>query len=826
MDFPIPSNPLTQILLDTSIISVTDSSGKIIYVNNNFCTISGYSKEELLGKDHSILKSGKQGSKFYENLWATIKNEELWKGELCNINKKGIYYWVETSITSYYSSSNDLYYLAIYNDITTRKRSLETSKKRAQLQSLLAILSQQSLIGKLDIQFFIEQVITMAIGAMNMTAGLIIKPCNDREVYLTDTIIGFTGNKNNKTIVFDKPTSNIFMVTLNSITPVTVDEMNRDNGYQMPDFLLQQNATSAIFNRIGDKERPIAILALLSKEKHIFDQNEYYFVQSISNIIAEFIFKKQAENALIKEKETSEQYLNIVDVIILALNKRGEIILANKKVSEILGYSQDDLLGMNWFDNFIAEKSRKIMKNNFSLYLENDITEDLENKLNQHIYNIVTKNKEKRLIKWNNTRVYENKNVISILSSGEDITELAKAKKEHEKLQQELQQAQKMEALGKLTGGIAHDFNNILAGILGFTQLAIENTKTNNTQNIPGYLKEINNSSLRAKDIITQMLNYSRTEKNIHSATLLPELVNDTLNMLRSTIPASITFNKYIENNIPAVYADPTNLNQVIMNLLINARDSMSGKGSLTISISECNDFTATCNSCNKTFSGNYVQLSVADTGTGIDKNIINNVFDSNFTTKEDGKGYGIGLSTVHRIVHESDGHILIETSDKGTIFNILFKIATGDIEPVDTRTDTKPVKKPIDTDKHILIIDDENTIAAYLGELFTQVGYKASVFTDPTEALKDFSSNPERFDIAITDQTMPIITGEELAKKFLKLKPDLPIILCTGHSDLIDKEKAASMNIRGFLEKPVETHVLLKCVTDLLEKKHPDCFD
>lgn len=814
MELPIPENsPLTEALLEDAIVSLTDINGKIIFVNDNFCTITGYSKDEIIGNKHSLFKSGKQSDAVYKHLWETISTGNTWKGELCNRHKNGNFYHIDATITPIHDDNNTKYYFAINHDITTQKQLIESSQKRAQQQSLLSILGQQSILGTITVQFFIEQVLSVILGVLDLHMGCIIEKANQN-----NAIILAQHGLDQASYTTNIVDSEFINLTLQTPSPLLFQHNQLKDYSDTNSFFSTNDISTFLTCRIGEKENLVGVLALFSKEDREFSQNDKDFIHSVSNLIANFILKKRIEKALNKEKETSQKYLDIVDVIILALNKNGNIILANKKAADILDYSQDELMGMNWFNHFIPIDNREKLKIYFEKFFSPELNHGrLQQKLQNHTNTIITKDGSQRVIKWNNTLFYENGNPVSTLSSGEDITEFIAAQKEKEALQKELIQAQKLEAIGLLTSGIAHDFNNILASILGFSSLAIEKFAPEGEGKLYEYLHEIDKAGIRARNIISQLLNYSQDQENKLRAVYLPAIVEDTLTMLRSAIPTTMDFKQDIDSSVPAALTDPSQLNQVIMNLLLNARDAMEYKGTVTIKVSEHKYLEDYCDACHEDFSGHYVELAISDTGKGIHHEHLDKIFDTHFTTKEKDKGYGVGLSNVNKIVHESGGHIAVDTSDKGTTFRILYKTAKGK-NNTETQLEQKGIEAPIDTNKHIMIVDDENSITVFMSELFSQIGFTVSSFIDPTQALSKFIKSPETYDLLITDQTMPALTGAELATALLKVKPDLPIILMTGHSDIIDEDKAHELNIKGFLKKPVPTHELLECVYSLLK--------
>ncbi|NOZ11017.1 MAG: PAS domain-containing protein [Gammaproteobacteria bacterium] len=408
--------------------------------------------------------------------------------------------------------------------------------------------------------------------------------------------------------------------------------------------------------------------------------------------------------------------------------------------------------------------------------------------------------------------------------------------KERHQLNIQLRQAQKMEAIGQLTGGIAHDFNNILASILGFTSLALQRFANNNQPELREYLNEVSQAGERARDLVSQMLAFSRTGSSTVSRVPISPMIKEVVKMLHSTLPSSIELSGHCDTDVPAVMMEPVQLQQVLMNVCINARDAVGGKGRLDIrarrvrirknsnqeilqSVPSNAVLRCTCDACHiEIASGNYVELSVQDTGTGISVDELERIFEPFFTTKDVDKGTGMGLSMVYGIIHQHEGHILVDTElGLGTTFRLLLPIAEGvSIHEPGAQSDVKLIPKNL-KGARILIVDDEESIGRFMGSLLENRGGKITVLTESRAALDLFSQDPAAFDLIITDQTMPGLTGVELAQKVMALRPELPVILCTGYSEQVDEVKSKALGIRGYLTKPMEIKTLFNMVVKLL---------
>jgi len=394
-----------------------------------------------------------------------------------------------------------------------------------------------------------------------------------------------------------------------------------------------------------------------------------------------------------------------------------------------------------------------------------------------------------------------------------DITKRLEKDFEYQRLQNDLEQARKMEALGQLTGGIAHDFNNMLGVIMGYTNLSLEKFKDKMDEKQTEYLQQVLQASDRAKDLIAQMMIFSRSEKNQSQPMNIASLVKQDIKMLRSIIPSSIIINQDIDENLPQIMVEPVKLQQILMNLSVNAKDAMEGHGTLGIKLKWAKDVHARCQACFDEITGDWVELTVTDTGSGMSPEVIKHAFEPFFTTKEAGKGTGMGLAVIHGIVKDFEGHIFINSQPGlGTSIHLLFK-------PVyQKQVEEKNEDIVLDTavkNKNIIIVDDESSLALLLAESLAELGYNCMPFSSPEEALKAFDAQPGYFDLVISDQTMPNITGTQMIEQMRLTNAELPAILTTGYSETVDENIADQLHIH-FLEKPVNMPILFRLIQEV----------
>ena len=398
-----------------------------------------------------------------------------------------------------------------------------------------------------------------------------------------------------------------------------------------------------------------------------------------------------------------------------------------------------------------------------------------------------------------------------------DRSERVQAAAVRQDLERQLQQAQKMQALGQLTGGIAHDFNNILAAILGYSNLALDRFAPDKQGKLASYLREVITASERARDLVAKMLTFTRTQSNVHVGVISPAaVIEEVLAMMRPSIPSSIQLTRRIENPLH-IRMDAGELNQVLINLIINARDAINGCGTIEIRLHQVEIHDQICASCQQRLSGTYLALEVSDNGSGIAPEHLTRMFDPFFTTKEVGKGTGLGLSMVQGILRRSNGHVVVESEPGlGSRFRLLFSVAW----PTELLPAGKPSaqKAPSGSGQLIWVVDDEPAVVRYFGELLEDVGYRVRLFNDPIEVLAAFETDKNEIDLLITDQTMPGLTGVALARQLHGVRPHLPIILCTGYSDGMDRAEVLKQGIRRYFTKPVPAHALLEALTQELE--------
>jgi len=815
------SNDINPLILNDAInsliICTLDKNLNFTYANQKFCDTFSCNHEQLTNKNLRDFLDSSKASSNHQLLIHTLQKNNIWIGELQIKTRTGNIIWLDSTIKPSIGENTEQQFIGIFVDISSTKELINSLKQRAHQQGLIAILSQLSL-NNIPVQDLLDQTLAVICGSLNIKKGMILKFTDDHALtvntYNTQHCIA-----HETSIQIDK--NSIFELVRHTASPIVSDSLKTDSRFEVPDELSQENSESAIFILIGDKKFSYGTLVLFTDSSYDLKRDESSFLKTISNILAEAINRNRIEAALKEERKKSKMYLDVAKFLILVLDIQGNILLANRHAAEVLGQPQDNLLGINFIDNFIPpELVDKVHSNYQNIVAQIEVDEDLHD-IQGNVTCIIDHHKKEHFIRWRSTPITNNEGqVTSVLSSGEDITEMLAYEKEQRRLEKELNQAHKMEAIGILAGGIAHDFNNILASILGFTDLSIEQLEQLDQPDskIHQYLTHVREAGIKARDIIAQMQNINLQDESISTPILLPSLLKSTLKMLRSALTSSIAVNVNIANDMPAVFTNAAKFNQLMMQLLVNAKNALDNKGNIDISMNLETIQQSHCDYCGQAINDKYVVLSILDNGPGISTEAIIEVVKNTVLNSKNS-----GLSSVSRVMHDAGGHMQIrsnltnpEMRSQGTDIRLLFKIASEDDQ--EKQRNKSDIDLSSITSKHLMIVDDENSVATFLGELFRNTGFKVSVFGDPVDAVRNFENDPEDYDLIITDQIMPALTGDLLASKMLSIREDLPIILCSGHSDKMNAEKAREINIRGFVKKPVDSAELLHLVVDLLK--------
>jgi len=383
--------------------------------------------------------------------------------------------------------------------------------------------------------------------------------------------------------------------------------------------------------------------------------------------------------------------------------------------------------------------------------------------------------------------------------------------------ERQLQQVMKLQAIGTLAGGIAHDFNNILFPIVGYTELTMDDIPEDSQarQN----LEEILKATSRAKELVQQILTFSRQNGQERKPLKVQSLIKEAVKLLRATIPSSIEIECNVDEFCGLIKGDPTQIHQIIMNLCTNAYHAMQETGGkLEVGLKETDiSYEQSVERVGMKV-GKHIELLVKDSGHGMDPQVRERIFEPYYTTKKQGKGTGLGLSVIHGIVKNHGGDITVSSQPgKGSSFKVYLPI----IEEVEEEPQTDEPLIEINGKERILLIDDEQQIIDIERQILERLGYIVTSTTDSQEALEEFAAQPDHFDLVITDMTMPKMTGDQLAQRIMDIKPQIPVILCTGFNETISEEKALAMGIDKFVMKPVVKEELASTIRKVLDNRH-----
>jgi len=514
------------------------------------------------------------------------------------------------------------------------------------------------------------------------------------------------------------------------------------------------------------------------------------FAQDISE-------RKQAEATLRESEERNRQIIHSSMDGFWRVNSQLRFVEVNEAYCSMSGYSANELRALTVRDleasespSEVAERTRRIIEKGSDRFFSKHRRKDAS------LFDVE----------------------VSIqYRPGDDSGEFAvflRDVTEQRRLESQLRQVQKMEAIGTLAGGIAHDFNNILGAILGYTEMAKEDSEPGSRAS--NQLDKVIEAGNRAAGLVKQILAFSRQAIS-EPVPINPEhIIKEVIKLLRPSLPSTIAITQQLAHPVRNITADPTQVHQIVMNLCTNAFHAMEKTGgTLDISLENRELATQDIQPYPDAKPGKFVVLSISDTGPGIPSEIRDRIYDPYFTTKEVGKGTGMGLAIVHGIATSLGGFVTCEsTLGQGTVFRTFLPAASSDVvAPLPALTDIAPTGK-----EHVLLVDDEELLAELGQMMLERLGYQVTLCTDSMAALSLIREYPNKFDVLITDQTMPGMTGFNLARNVLKIRPNLPIILCTGYSNLVDEESAKQAGIRGFIMKPLTKKGLAKLLATVKE--------
>ncbi len=531
-----------------------------------------------------------------------------------------------------------------------------------------------------------------------------------------------------------------------------------------------------------------------------FADNQRILGGFVLDITEQKLFEKKSQDY---EKRYKSLFNEAMDMIHIG-DENGNIIDVNPIALETLGYTREELIGKHFLELYHPDDRDAVAEDRNPLHLKNKHGNDS--------FPMVSKHGEKIYVETNLFVQIEDGKDIHFMAISRNITERKRMEARQKETEMQLLQNQKMEAIGTLAGGIAHDFNNILSAIFGFTELAMTGLDPAGMEY--DCLQEINTAAIRARELVKQILAFSRDTKQESQPVQIKLILKEALKLIRASLPTTIEIRKDIKSDA-LVVADPTSINQIIMNLCANSAHAMKKEGGifdvLMDDVTLDSGFTALYPNM---VPGKYVRMIFRDTGHGMSHDMKDRIFDPFFTTKDKGEGSGMGLAVVHGMVSKLKGCIVVESEpEKGATFEIY-------LPAIEINEGTECMEGAFATrgSERILFVDDEPSLAKMGKRLIETLGYKVTTRTSSLEALELFREKPDVFDLIITDMTMPNMAGDELARSIMDIRPEIPVIICTGFSAGITESRVKSMGIRELVFKPIVKSDLAKTIRKVLD--------
>ncbi len=757
-------------LMDTAMdgVFICDLEGRFLEVNDAYVQRSGYAREELLRLRIADLQAELATAEVADRIHAIVQQGHL-QFESWHRSKQGQPWPVEISAAHWGAGDGQLFVFA--RDLTPRKaaeRALRDSEER------------------------------LALALRGANDGLWDYGFAERSLYLSSRWKEILGSPE-------------------TVLPSTVEQVRQR---LHPEDALRAHAAVADVLSGRDGDRFEVELRMRHQDGHwvpvllrgqLVRDEDGAAVRMIGTL-QDLTERRRAEQALRENEDKLRNLFELSPLGIALSTMDGRLVEFNEAFRRLTGYESQALKALSYWDLTPAEYARAE-------------AEQLQAVAHTGRYGPY----DKEYIRADGSRVPLRFNGVRIELAGqpylwsivEDLSIQRRMEAEREVLQQQQMQSQKLEALGHLTGGIAHDFNNMLAGIMGLASLGLERQLADTDGKLAQYLREIVRTSERGRDLVAKMLAYVRTEEAgpVQARDLSP-VVAEICELLRSSLPSSIHFSPRCDAGVPPVSMSAVDMHQIVMNLVVNARDAIGQHGHIELSFSVQDLGDTVCTNCHQHLQGPCVVLEVRDDGLGISPDVLPKIFDPFFTTKEVGKGTGLGLASVIGLVHRAGGHMRVLTPPEGgTVMQVMLPPAST--APVPEPVPLRPVQ--LQGGESVWVVDDDAAVLVFLTELLRERGFEVTAFADPRKALEALQAlgregaQAPRPVALITDQTMPGMSGAELSRAVLAVLPGLPVVLCTGYSEHIDAESAQALGVRCFLRKPFDSQELLAALADVL---------
>jgi PAS domain S-box-containing protein len=805
--------PAFQIITEQSPNMIfINKQGRVVYVNRLCSQEMGYSKEELCAPDFDFMTliAPESVDRVRSNFKKHMQGQEVASYEYYLITKTGkkIAAIITTKLIRYQGESA---ILGIITDISERKNVEEELQYRLKFQNLVTQISSQFInLHPAQIDDEIDHTLQQIGEFVDADCSYVFLYSDDKKTVTCTHEWRAEGIERRAERIENVPVETypwgtkkflsrgkLVIPRVCDLPPEAIREKQRFE---------QQGIQSILALPMIIGGRVIGVVGLESvREEKMWAEDTISLLEIVGQVFANALENKKTRQALQESEERLRTvYETFPDPVTIIEADDGRCIDVNSAFTRVTGWSATEVIGKTAkdLDLWVNPAERQKLLDGIS---NRGKIENLEAKFRLKDGRTITALMSAVLIRLNDRP--------HVLTIARDISELKSAQQEREQLKTQLIQAQKMEAIGTLAGGIAHDFNNILGAIIGYAEMALYDTRTDSMEhyNIDQVLK----AGHRAKDLVKQILAFSRkSEQNKQIISLTP-IVKEALNLLRASLPTTIEIEQNIEPNLDAIYADPTQIHQVMMNLCTNAGHAMADSaGILSVSLQNI-DLKANAAALYPDLTaGPYVKLSIGDTGHGMDANTMDRIFDPYFTTKAQDKGTGMGLAVVHGIIKGHGGSIYVEsTPAKGSRFDILFPIMERQ-----SVSETEELKALPTGNECILLVDDEDSLIDLGTNMLKKLGYRVKTSIRPVEALDMFRADPDKFDLVISDMTMPSMTGDILSAELRQIRDDIPIIICTGYSERINEQKAKTLGIQGLIMKPFTIRRLAKSVRKVLD--------
>jgi len=791
-----------------------NKGGRVVYVNNRCVETMGYSRDEFYAPEFDFMSliAPESLELIRSNFKRHLAGEEIAPYEYTLLNKRGEK--IEAIITTrLIKFEDDRAILGIITNITDRKRAEEELQYRLKFQHLITTVSSRFInlypaqiddeidytLQKIGIFADADRSYVFQFSDDHKTVSCTHEWCADQIEPVTERIQNASVNAFPWAMKRFLDGQMLLIPRVSDLPPEAIKEKQEFE---------EQGTRSILAVPMIFSNRVMGFIGLDSvKEDKMWAADTNSLLKIVGQVFANALENKKTGQAL----QESEERLRIVfetfpDPVTIIQAEDGRCFDVNSAFTRVTGWTYDEVVGKTAADLDIWHNPQDHKKLTAGI-AERGRVENLEAQFRMKDGRLITALMSATLI------ILHNKP--HILTITRDISELKAAQQEREQLRTRLIQAQKMEAIGTLAGGIAHDFNNILGAIIGYAEMALYDTQIDSMEHYN--IEQVLKAGHRAKDLVKQILAFSRKSEQDKKIIFLTPIIKEVLKLLRASLPTTIEIKLNIEPKLDAIFADPTQIHQVMMNLCTNSAHAMGDKGGiLEVNVNNVNLNAREAAQYPELNPGFYVKLSIGDTGCGMDAATIQRIFDPYFTTKEQDKGTGMGLAVVHGIVKGHGGGIHVESAvGKGTRFDILFPVIKRQIT-----SETEELKALPTGNETIMVIDDEQSLIELGKNMLEKLGYRVETQTLPLEAIEIFKAAPDKFNLIISDMTMPAMTGDSLAKELMQIRPEIPVIICTGHSEQIDESRAKEMGIKGFLMKPFTIRELSKTVRQVLDAK------